>query len=170
MSKKLKFCPLCGGKLKIKRMPKDEHPRQVCSACGFILYCNPVPTVLAIVERGNKILLTKRGIAPHKGYWDLPGGFVEIGQNLEDALRQEIKEELGVEVKSLTYYGSFVSKYKILKMTEDIVGSAFKVKLKSEDFKPGSDVDDVRWFDKDNLPKVAPFGDAQTALKKLLGR
>lgn len=169
MSSKFKFCPLCQGRLRRKRQPQDEYSRLVCQSCGFIFYQNPIPTVLAVIEKGNKVLLCKRAKRPYKGYWDLPGGFVEIGQNLEVALKEEIKEELGVEVKSFSFFCSFPSTYRIKKMTEDLVGIVFKVKLKSLDFKPGSDVSQVGWFDKKSLPKLPPHPDVQKTFKKLLG-
>ena len=115
---KFKFCPLCGGKLRRKKPLGDEKTREVCQKCGFIFYQNPTPAVLAVIEKKGKILLTKRAINPYKGYWDLPGGFVEIGQNLEEALAKEIKEELGVEIKSFSFLASFPSQYKIKKKRE----------------------------------------------------
>ena len=91
MSNKFKFCPLCSARLVKKKHPQDEHKRLTCQKCGFIFYQNPTPTVLAIIQKGNKILLTKRAISPYKGWWDIPGGFVETGQNLEQAVRQSKK-------------------------------------------------------------------------------
>lgn len=51
-----------------------------------------------LVEKG-KILLVRRNIEPFKGSWVLPGGHVEFGETVEDALRREMKEELGISVK-----------------------------------------------------------------------
>lgn len=51
-----------------------------------------------IIEKG-KILLVRRNIEPFKGYWTLPGGHVEYGERVEDAITREMKEELGVSVK-----------------------------------------------------------------------
>jgi len=50
-----------------------------------------------IVEKG-KILLVRRNIEPFKGYWVFPGGHVEYGERVEDALKREMKEELGISV------------------------------------------------------------------------
>ncbi len=60
----------------------------------------PVVGVGAIVLRGGKILLEQRGNEPALGQWTIPGGVVELGESLENAVRRETKEETGLEVQS----------------------------------------------------------------------
>jgi 8-oxo-dGTP diphosphatase len=59
----------------------------------------PIVGVSAIVEDGGRVLLVERGREPAKGVWSLPGGAVEKGETLKDAIRREVREETGLEVE-----------------------------------------------------------------------
>jgi 8-oxo-dGTP diphosphatase len=58
----------------------------------------PVVGVGAIILDGDQILLEKRKNSPGKGKWSVPGGLVDLGENVEDAVVREVKEETGLEV------------------------------------------------------------------------
>jgi 8-oxo-dGTP diphosphatase len=59
----------------------------------------PVLSVAGVVMAGDKVLLVKRGRAPAKGIWSIPGGAVEVGESLEEALKRELMEETGLQVR-----------------------------------------------------------------------
>jgi ADP-ribose pyrophosphatase YjhB (NUDIX family) len=83
-----------------------------CRKCGFIYFHNTASAVAAIIEYDNGIILAKRAFEPAKGLYDLPGGFVDRKESLEDALRREIMEELSLEISSMSYLGSFSNLYR----------------------------------------------------------
>ncbi len=59
----------------------------------------PLAGIGAIIFRGDRVLLVKRGSSPAMGKWSVPGGLVELGETLEDAVRREVLEEVGLDVK-----------------------------------------------------------------------
>lgn len=60
---------------------------------------HPLPGVGALIFRRGSILLVQRGRSPLKGYWSLPGGLIETGERIEDALKREVLEETGLIVR-----------------------------------------------------------------------
>jgi len=106
-----KYCPKCGAAA--LRAVGQKLLR--CSECGFELYLNPAAAVAACVvdEQGRMVVLV-RGAEPGKGKWDLPGGFVDPGETAEEALRREVREEIGLEVAALRYLGSWPNVYEYM--------------------------------------------------------
>ena len=89
-----RFCPRCG-------QPADvEYPRFIsCPQCGYGAYYNPKPVAAAIPATADgRIILLRRGFDPGKGLWTFPGGFVDLGESVEEAARRETREELEIDV------------------------------------------------------------------------
>lgn len=81
-----------------------ERAKQKSSSCFTRMGISngvksPILTTDGIILKNNKILLTKRAIEPFIGYWVIPGGHVDYGERVEEALKREMKEELGILVK-----------------------------------------------------------------------
>ncbi len=78
----------------VEQVPEgDDRTRLVCPDCGYIRYDNPKMVVGAVVTDGDRFLLCKRAIAPRRGYWTLPAGYLELGESPEDGARREAWEE-----------------------------------------------------------------------------
>lgn len=144
----VKFCPACGkelGKLKLFRLIE-------CKICGLNFYLNSVPTAAAILENKNgEILLVERKFDPKKGYWDLPGGFVDLDENLDEAIKRELKEELGIEVESLSLIGSSTDRYPFKGIIYSTVTAVYSGKVDGKIY-PADDVAHSRFFDRKNIP------------------
>jgi len=69
-------------------------------------YINPVPVAACILQNGNRILLLKRTTEPGAGRWSLPSGHYEPGENAEQGMEREIREETGIDVR-VRYLRSF---------------------------------------------------------------
>jgi ADP-ribose pyrophosphatase YjhB (NUDIX family)/GNAT superfamily N-acetyltransferase len=91
------YCPRCGTLMELRVV--DDREREVCPACGFIFYRNPVPAVGLLVALDGKIVMVRRRYEPRAGCWALPAGFMELGESAEDAAVRECHEETGLLVR-----------------------------------------------------------------------
>lgn len=145
-----KYCPKCGARLRKKTI--ENLWCLICSGCGFVFYQNAKPTVSALIVNGkSQILLVRRGINPKYGYWDFPGGFLEEREKPVAGLRREMKEELGIGIKTGRLIGAYLDTYfeKYLRYTLNLI---YVVKIASGKMKPMDDVAGWRWFDKNKIP------------------
>jgi len=146
------FCPICGTILQIGMIEGKE--RKYCPECDFIDYKNPLPVALAIAVKDKDFLLIKRGLPPRKGMWASPSGFIEIGETAEEACLRELKEETGVSGEIVKLVG--VVRREDKEVYGDMLVVEYLVKVTDEGLKPGSDVDDARFFSVDGLPDYYP--------------
>jgi 8-oxo-dGTP diphosphatase len=70
-------------------------------------YKNPIPTVDAIIQNSSSILLIKRSKDPYKNQFALPGGFVNKGETIEEAIKREVYEETSLEVHPIDILGVY---------------------------------------------------------------
>jgi ADP-ribose pyrophosphatase YjhB (NUDIX family) len=119
----------------------------------------PIPGVAGLTLRGRKVLLVERGKAPHDGLWGLPGGVVEVGETLEEAVTREVLEETSVVVRPTEFLQVFNS----INREEDKVRThyilfEFLCEYVSGEVEPGDDAPDARWVSIDDLDSVNIMG------------
>lgn len=102
-----KHCPNC--KTDLKRKEIDGRERFFCPNCAFIFWNNPKPVVSILLHHDGKILMLQRANEPLKGYWCLPGGYLNYDETPEEAVIRELKEETGIECK----IGRLIGVYRI---------------------------------------------------------
>jgi len=147
----VKYCPYCGSML--ERKHAEGRTRKVCTECKAIYYINPLPAATSLVLNGkNQLLLGKRGVEPAKGQWCLPGGFVEIDENMEQAALRELKEETGLFGKSLSFVGCTYQKSSFY---GGVIIFGYRVKVVDGDMQAGDDMEDLKYYDLNTLPPVA---------------
>lgn len=117
---------------------------------------NPFCTVDVIIEIEGGIILIKRKNPPSG--WAIPGGFVDYGESLEDAVRREAKEETGLEVKRIRQFHTY-SDPKRDPRHQTI--STIYIATASGEPKAGDDAKEVGIFNKDSLPKEIAFDHRQ---------
>jgi NAD+ diphosphatase len=96
-----RYCGKCGHPTEAK---VDERAK-ICPKCGLINYPRVSPAVIVAVLKGNSILLGRSPRFPLP-FYSVLAGFVEPGETLEECVRREIMEEVGILVKNIRYFGS----------------------------------------------------------------
>lgn len=136
-----KHCPNCG-----KSDIKSETGKSLrCAECGFRYFFNMGAAVAAIIRNENdEVLFTIRKNDPSAGMLDLPGGFVDMGESAENALKREILEELNLETTTLEYLGSFPNRYNFENIEYQTLDLVFECTVES--FQTISAADDVSSF------------------------
>jgi 8-oxo-dGTP diphosphatase len=109
-------------------------------------------TVDSVIIEDEKVLLIKRKFNPFKGKWALPGGFVDEGETVEEAVERETMEETGVKVKIVKLIGVYSKPERDPRGT---ISVAFLTKPASKEARGGDDAEEARWFELDKLPEMA---------------
>lgn len=143
------YCPECKNKL------DNQNNHYFCRSCGFDYYFNASPASGVIIFNDKKqIYLVLRAREPKAGFWELPGGFININESAEDGALREIKEELGLDLDNLIFFKSYPNDY-LYKGTQYYPLDLFFVsKVNYKEIKPieAEELIDGKFFDIDKIP------------------
>jgi NAD+ diphosphatase len=138
------FCSQCGA---VTRPSVSERARY-CPSCSQVFYPRVSPAVIVLVQRDDRILLTRLPRFP-PGMFGLVAGFVEPGENLEHALVREVHEETGISIKNIRYFGSEPWPFPdslMIGFIADYGGGELKI--------DHHEIESAFWFDREHLPRI----------------
>lgn len=162
-----KYCPQCG----TAKIEFINNRYFKCSNCEFVYFHNVATATAAIIVHNNEILMTVRAKNPKRGKLDLPGGFVNPNETLEQGLSREIYEELGLKLTNWLYFCSLPNTYTFNGITYYTQDCVFINRLAS---KPAitieqSEITDYLWLDMDLLdPSRMAFNSLRTAVEHFI--
>lgn len=141
-----RFCGRCG--TPTRRAERERS--MVCPACGLSAHPRIAPAIIVLVRRGEEALLARNAKFPGAFYSTL-AGFSEIGESLEETLAREVREEVGIGVKNIRYFGSQPWPFPhslMIGFTAEWADGAIAV--------DGEEIADAQWFRADALPLIPP--------------
>ena len=146
----IRFCPACGSAVEPRLAFGRERP--VCPACGRVHFIDPKVAAAVLVEHQGRILLCRRAVMPEQGRWTLPAGFVEADEDPRLAAERECLEETALMVRA----GELLD---VIGGREHPRGASIVIVygagLLGGELQAADDVDEVRFFGPDELPRLA---------------
>ena len=142
-----RYCQRCGSPMGFAE--RHGRYRPVCPVCGFTAFYDPKIAAAVIVEIDGQIVLQRRAIAPGRGKWTFPGGYVDRGERIEDAAVREVVEEVRLAIDSPRLIGIYSEP------GETVVLAAFHATANGQVPSLGDESTEVRLFPVDDLPELA---------------
>jgi ADP-ribose pyrophosphatase YjhB (NUDIX family) len=143
----IRFCSECGSERISFEIPRGETTkRYICSNCGKIHYINPRIVVGCLPVYEDKVLICRRAIEPCIGTWNLPAGYLEINETVEEGAIRETWEEANAEVKIIRLHCI----YSIPHVNQ--VYLFFLAELNHLNFWPGDETSEIKLFGQDDMP------------------
>jgi NAD+ diphosphatase len=141
-----RYCGRCGTPT---RERQGERAKE-CPACGHVAFPRVSPAMMVLVTRGHEVLLARANRFPAAMFSAL-AGFVEPGETIEDCIRREVREEVGVEVANITYFASQSWAFPHSLMI------AFTAEYAGGEIAPdATEIAEARWFACDAMPSLPP--------------
>ena len=141
-----RFCGRCGGATE----PAPGELAMRCTRCAMMHFPRLSPAAIVLIRRGDRILLAHSPGFP-QGLYSVLAGFVEPGESIEEAVVREVREEVGIEVSNVRYFGSQPWPFPnslMIGFTADYMGGDLNPQ-------PG-EIEDAGWYTADDLPLLPP--------------
>lgn len=130
----------------------------------------PVPAAAGVVFRDAEVLLVRRKASPYAGRWSLPGGAVELGETVHDAVVREVREETGLDVEPkevVGVYDNIITEGDRVRFHYLLVD--FLCRLIGGELDPGSDASAAEWVPPEDLEGVDLTPLAREAIEEARG-
>ena len=139
-----RFCGRCGARTR----PLRTERARLCSDCNRIVYPRLSPAIIVLIRKSNEVLLAR---SPHfaPGIYSVIAGFVEPGENLEEAVCREVNEEVGISVRNIRYLASEPWPFPdslMIGFSADYAGGEITI--------DNNEIESAGWFTRDNLPDI----------------
>ena len=131
-----RYCGVCATPMQ----PKQGERCYACPQCGMMAYPRISPAMMVLIRKGDSVLLAMHTQSPYKRYTAL-AGFLEAGESVEDAIHREVREEVGLRVHNLRYFGSQSWPFPhslMLAFTADYLDGEIRI--------DPNEIADARWF------------------------
>src|SRR5919112_245483 len=141
-----RFCGRCGG----ETAPLSGELARRCARCGMLHYPRLSPAVIVLVRDGSRVLLARSPGFPAGMYSEL-AGFVEPGESIEETIKREVREEVGIEVENVRYFGSQPWPFPnslMIGFAADYAGGELR--------KDPEEIEDAGWYSVGELPVLPP--------------
>jgi len=146
----MNYCPRCATKL-VEAL-RFGKPRPTCPRCDWIFFHDPKVAAAVLIEEDGRFLLVRRAVNPQKGFWTLPAGFIDAGEDPARAAQRECFEETGLKVQ-------VTGLLDVLASQEHHRGANiiifYKAEIVTGNLIPGDDVDRAGFFSFHDLPPLA---------------
>ncbi|WP_319579513.1 NAD(+) diphosphatase [uncultured Methanospirillum sp.] len=137
------FCGICG----TKTNPVCTERARICPSCSRTIYPRISPAIIVLIKKDEEILLAHSPRFP-SGFYSVIAGFNEPGENLEQTIHREVREEVGISVKNIRYFASEPWPFPdslMIGFVADYAGGEIQIDK--------NEIDDAGWYTRDTLPE-----------------
>lgn len=146
----IQFCPRCGSMLIIQLHSGKLRPS--CPKCDWIYFPDPKVAVAVLLKLNGQVLLVQRKYDPQKGYWTLPSGFVDAGEDPKLAASRECLEETGLVIREIKLVDVLFSQEHPRGASILII---YRALIEKGELASGDDARQAAFFDLGHLPPLA---------------